>query len=155
MPGPKKTPTKILALRGSWIANTRKDEPSLPTGIPECPEWVTGKARKFWSQISPLIDSLRVSTQVDGVAIGLLVNALALYLDAKKIVDVCGIISITDKCTEFQNPAVGVMNNAWDRVMKACREFGLTPSARAGLKTYASNEEKDPLAEFVAKKKSV
>ena len=74
-----------------------------------------------------------------------------LCLEAGEIVEAAArdgvkFIATTDKGNVIQHPAVGVRNKAWERVVKLARQFGMTPSARAGMAiANAADEQRDPL----------
>ena len=84
--GPKPVPTPVLAQRGSWRAQTRRDEPKPAHAMPSCPAWVSADARKYWKEIGGVLDGMKVLTGAGHVALGLLVDALSRYVAAKRAV---------------------------------------------------------------------
>jgi len=152
--GPAPTPTATAKKRGTYRPDRRKAEPQ-PTGEAKKPAWVKGAAAKHWKALAPWLAELDLLTALDTVALGLLCDAMADYLEAgavinEKAADGNKFVSVTDKGNEIQNPLVGVRNKAWDRVVKLLREFGMTPSARAGLAiSNAKDGEQDPLLKLM------
>lgn len=134
MPGPPKTPTQTLRLRGSWRADTRDGEPEVEPSLPDCPAWADEKAREYWDQISVHLYNLGVMSDVHSTALVMLVDSIALYVEAKQAMHGAGLTIETDKGNVIQHPLVGVRNKAWEQVMKALREFGMTPSAISNVR---------------------
>jgi P27 family predicted phage terminase small subunit len=77
---------------------------------------------------------MRVVTTADAVALGMLCDALAKYDLAKGIVEAEGIIAVGRDGTIREHPASRTQDSAAERIVRLCREFGLTPSARAVVK---------------------
>lgn len=156
--GPKPLPTPVLKQRGSWRAQTRSDEPKPAPSLPSCPPWVSREARKYWKDIGSVLDGMKVMTAADKIALGLLVDALARYVTAKHAVygtdeeDGTGMLTINSAGTQQRHPMVLLMQEAWEQVLKACREFGLTPSSRTGVRLHAIPGAKDSSASSEAKK---
>jgi phage terminase small subunit len=117
--GPARVPTKILEARGSTLTYKRdsRTEPPLDPAMPPCPPWVQGKARAWWKKISPQLAAVGLLTEIDGVMLGALADALADYLEAKD-----------PKATSLR-----ARREARKHLVQLAREFGLSPSSRAGL----------------------
>jgi len=149
--GRKHKPTAVLKLHGSPAAKKRKQEPKPPPGRPICPTFIDKCAKAAWRQLIPQLAEMGVLTQVDR-------NALIRY---------CQTWSRWRRCAEFINdhgetyqlkddqgnfkclqqwPQVAIYNKLSDTLSKLESEFGLTPSARAGLQvdpsTIAATDKK-------------
>lgn len=134
MRGPGKTPLSVLSARGSWRAAGRKSEMSGRVCLPKCPEWVTDEAaRKLYRSLGRKLVTAGVMTEYDCLGLAMLCNAFHNYKRAKEMIDAEGIIMAREHGGVVAHPAVVVMNQSWDRVVKLCREYGLTPSARSGI----------------------
>ena len=131
--GRRKTPTAVLERRGSRHMGNRTAEPKPSNGAPVAPEWLSENAKIAWSQHADELVGLGLLTLVDDFSYALLCQAYADYVEAVELVRENGLIATSDKGSVYQHPAVGIMNKAAERLMKACREFGLTPSARSGM----------------------
>lgn len=140
MPGPKKTPTKILQARGSWRGDARKGEPDAPVGESQAPEWVIGDSLRHWDRIAPMLEGMGVMSPLYTPALSLLVNSLGRYIEYEDVVSKTGPVTTTDKGNEIVNPYWAARNKAWDQVMKALREFGLTPSSIASVRVADSTD---------------
>ena len=153
--GPKPKPTTVAKRLGSHHLADRKSEVTPETGRPGLPAWLSPRARKCWARIAPLLEKEGLLTRLDGTALALLCEPLADYILAREIVDAAAqesgtrFITTTDKGNLIQHPAVGVMNKAWEKVVKLLREFGMTPSARAGLAIANKKPPEDPMADLL------
>jgi P27 family predicted phage terminase small subunit len=155
--GPKPIPTKVLALRGSWLAKTRPDEPQPPAMIPPMPPELDKQGKKIW----------RVLTR-DLAAIGLLASldqhALARYIqlwqrwqrlhaiiqekgETYEVVKRYKIEATYDEATDTFTPerwdmyvahsGLRAETRVWlalsDRLLRLEQQFGMTPSGRAAI----------------------
>lgn len=147
--GPKPVPTEMLKRRGSVLVPRRIGEPVPTQAVPPCPSWVSTEARKHWKDLSSLLDGMKVLTVADRVALGLLVDALARYISAKeavygtKGVNGTGLTTINASGTPCKHPMTVLMQEAWKDALQACREFGLTPSSRTGVRMIPMPGGKD------------
>ncbi|MCC7137597.1 MAG: phage terminase small subunit P27 family [Planctomycetes bacterium] len=145
-PGPRPTPTRVLRLRGSWRAKRNSNEPQPKVVKPAAPAWLSDDAKKVFDEYAETLHASGVLTAVDQFA-------LARYAD---------LWSQYRRCAEFtaKHGEVWVVrgrpgpNGAEGRpvgfatypqaklklalaaaLLQLEREFGLTPAARAGLRT--------------------
>ena len=137
--GPPKTPTAELKLRGSWRANDRVNEPVFDDGVPECPDWLRPEAREVWERLVPKL------ARVPGLLKAVDENALARYCQTRakwrecedflaKHGDVYAAKDRRGKVTGFvQHPQVNTAIKLDAALFAMEKQFGLTPSARAGL----------------------
>ena len=146
MRGPAPTPTSILRKRGSWRANARKEEPTLPglSDPPPAPDWLSAEAAKRWGDLAAEVTGMGVMAQVDTIALGMLAEAMADYFSASAKVKAKGFYARGDDSKP--NPALAASRTCREQVIKICKEFGLTPSSRARVKV-GSNQTQDDLTE--------
>jgi len=140
--GPKKTPTRILKLRGSWLADTREDEPKLESDIPNCPVWVKGIARRKYKELTKLLNTMGVLTKIDRNALARYCDTWAWWREAREFIKKNGMVYVTytggdgnEKKIKYiqQFPQVNIANKLAAQLGRLEAEFGLTPSARAGM----------------------
>lgn len=133
--GPRPTPTKTLKARGSWLAKSREKAGEIdpPEGIPDCPTWVPGDVREWWQELTQQLAAVHLLTKQDRLTLALLVDAIHQYLQLRGIVESEGYTSESVNGGICAHPAAAQMSKAWERVLKAAREFGLSPASRAGL----------------------
>ena len=147
-PGPKRTPTKTLKLRESRLVRYRGDEPTPPDGKPAMPSWLTAAGKKCWKRVSADLDAMGLLAKTDE-------NALARYCDcwdrwrkAQAFLAERGDYYVqrgpdflndqgetvkgpTIKMIKF--PQVLIYERLTVILSRTEQEFGLNPSARAGL----------------------
>lgn len=150
MPGPQPTPSAILAARGSWRAKMRSGEPQIAVSVPDCPAWVQGPARDWWPEVAGQLAEMGVMGAPYTVALGLLVDALSDYLQARETVLRAGQTYETANGQIHTRPEVAVMERAWTRTLHAAGEFGLTPASRTRVSVSGGGKQDkpDPKARF-------
>jgi P27 family predicted phage terminase small subunit len=133
MPGPAKTPSCKLKLRGSRLLEHRKDEPkpNKCSGLPPKPKHLQGEAAKYYKKVGKKLLDMGVLTVVDQEALIVMCEEYAQYKEADKL---CKTLLIkTSNGNVIQNPAIGIRNKAREALKKSMSYFGMTPSSRASL----------------------
>lgn len=140
--GPKKTPTPILKVRGSWLANERKDEPQLPVEAVACPVWVSPAGQKHWQELSDVLQGMGLLSTPFSVSMALFVNCLAEYI---ALSEECRSIPRTYSTEKgvVASPEHKQLWDVWQKLLSICREFGLTPSSLASVKQIHKPEKKE------------
>jgi P27 family predicted phage terminase small subunit len=163
MRGPKPIPTRIKELKGNPGKRALNDkEPKPDVVIPECPDHLTGEARKEWGRITAELQTLGIIAKIDRAALAAYCMAWLDFVYASRMVDEEGEV-ITSKRVDKQgnevtggsylNPWVGIKTSAMDRVVRIGAEFGLTPASRTRLKVDTPSEE-DLMASFLFGKRA-
>jgi len=129
MPGPVRTPTAVLKLRGSWRAELNPNEPKADVCIPPMPKYIKGEARKEWERVTPLLLKMGCIANVD---LANLEAYCVVYSKAKDIAKHPSMYKITD------------YDKIYRLQMKLAAEFGLSPSSRTRIKTEPKQAEADP-----------
>jgi len=111
--GPAPTPTATLKLRGSWRANTRKNEPRPEPKIPNAPTWLDAEGKREWKRIAALLEPLRYVSETDRAMLAAYCQSWSDYVAAVKMVD------------------MKAVDSAFARLLRASSQFGLTPATRA------------------------
>ena len=134
MPGPAKTPTATLKLRGSASkvsARRNEPQPKKTSALPRKPEHLKGDAAKFYKAVGKKILDMGVLTIVDHEALVVMCEEYGQYKEADKL---CKTLLIkTSNGNVIQNPAIGIRNKAREALKKSMSYFGMTPSSRASL----------------------
>ena len=137
-PGPARTPSKILKIRGSPKAIYRNpNEPEPPAGFPDPPYKLDETETAMWFRLVTDLDSMGILTVIDG-------NALARYCTTwrkwRKCEDFCekhGEVYIsTSKTGEKvarKVPQATMAMNYSDQLLRLEGQFGLTPAARTSI----------------------
>ena len=134
MPGPSKTPSAILERRGSWRAKIRPLEPQPELGIPPCPTFLKGPAKRVWNELTRDLLAMGILTELDGTALARYCalwtrwETLAVFaersprrrdnsIDDQKMLDECE----------------RAMMRLSDHLLKLERQFGMTPASRLAV----------------------
>jgi phage terminase small subunit len=89
-----------------------------------------------------MLGALGVMAEPHSIALTLLVDALAEWIRFAKAARKARPLVAGSTGNEVPNPIFALKNQAWDRVLRACREFGMTPSAISAVKSIKADEKK-------------
>lgn len=121
-------------------------EPPAVEGAPDCPEWLAGEGlAEWWRQIADLGARGLLSSSYRS-ALALYCQAWGEFVETEQQIRELGprgLVSITDKGNEIQNPLVGIRNKAFERASKMGAQFGFSPSSKAGIVTEAPKAKDD------------
>jgi P27 family predicted phage terminase small subunit len=147
MRGRKPKPAALRAITGRG-----GDLPSLSASRPpDAPGWLSDRAAGFWAPLVVALSVRRVLTPADGLALGMVAEALADWRAARDAIEAAG-GETYEAATEAgavmlrPHPAVAQRNDAWRRVMAGLAEFGLSPASRERVSPGDAGPV-DPLAE--------
>lgn len=146
-------PTALKLLQGNPGKRTLpKNEPKPPDGEINPPAWLTGRARRTWRELVPILESMRVLTTADPQALALFCDAYAEYIEARAVVKREGATYRTfnqaGSLMYRPRPEVAIASDAWRRATLMLGQFGMTPSSRAKVQTQPG-EDVDPFEDFI------
>lgn len=139
--GPRPTPSKILKARGSWRATGREGEPEA-TGAPVCPTFLDDTAKEVWAETCDELDRMGILASADKWT-------LAAYCVAcSQLARTTAELATDTLTTETQrgsasNPLVTIQHKAIEKIAKLASHFGLSPSARVGLRVDSNKSGSD------------
>lgn len=142
--GRKPVPTKLKKLAGNPGQRPLNEQEPLPdAAIPEMPDCLDKIAAKEWDRITLELFKLGLLSEIDMAALAGYCQQYGLWYKASKKLQKQGLIEYTEKGYPIQNPMVGVVNKALERMAKMLVEFGMTPSSRSrvGASTKASTDD--------------
>jgi len=146
--GPKKTPTAVLKLRGSWRAEERKGEPQPERGAARMhsPMPLTKDAHRMWRRLVPLLDTMGVLGKTDANALARYCETWVLWVQAKDWLVENGttfpVRNADGKVIDVKAfPQVAMVTKFESALSRLEQQFGLTPSARAGLSVDGKKDE--------------
>ncbi len=150
--GRPRKPTELKKLTGTF-RNDRAfpNEPKLGVSFPDKPEWLDADplSSELFDQVSKYMVDMRVSTSVDGLAISLLADQVALYLRLRKqLLEEGEMIHTPNSAGEIimkAHPAIVPMNQSFVNITRLMREYGLTASSRSNL---ATKDEPSDISSF-------
>jgi phage terminase small subunit len=136
-------PRKPTALRELQGGRTRPhhnpNEPTPDVRIPDRPMWLDDDptASALYDEVCRYVVDMKVGTSVDGIALGLLADQLAIYIKFRsEVMDYGVMIEVFDAKGNPQskiNPAMKGMNEATTNIHKLLREYGLTAASRSSV----------------------
>ncbi|HUS98661.1 MAG TPA: P27 family phage terminase small subunit [Hyphomicrobiaceae bacterium] len=149
--GPAQQPTKIVELRGNPGHRTNRSEPKARKRRPSIPPIIAGnkEAMVHYHKLVKLTESMDLLREPDGMALGKLAQFEADYDKITAQIRRRGNL-ITNKKTGMLhiNPLLKRQGEIVNMIWRAYRDFGFTPSARAGLRTEPSGKPADNEADW-------
>jgi len=142
--GPSPTPTATLRNRGSWRAGERSGEPSPPVVAPKCPSFLGQSASAEWRRIVPELLGRQTLSLGDRALLAAYCHAWGEFVEAATWVEENGAIASTP-AGDVLHPQVTRGSRAVDRLMKLADRFGLSPAAKARVKSYGTEEKTNDL----------
>ena len=130
-----------LVAAGTYRKGRHEGRLDLPVAAPVRPRDLDAVGRAEWDRIVPLLLERGAVSVVDTSALHALCHAWSDYMRMRKRVLKNGEIMVTPKGFEAKNPAVTIMNEAFERWRKIAVEFGLTASSRGRIRNSAKPKE--------------
>jgi P27 family predicted phage terminase small subunit len=153
MRGRKPTPTHLKLVRGNpGKRPLNESEPKPTRERPSAPAHLSDRAREAWGYVSGVLDRMGILTEADTIAVEMLCEAYADYLEARETLKKYGsnyyeTTSAKGGTMLRSHPAVAVMQDADRRIKAWTAEFGMTASARSRVQVNGQ-EEADPADRF-------
>lgn len=154
MSGPPPEPTQLRALRGNPSKRAlNPDEPKGPLLEGEVlpPSFLGARARRYWREIIPVLQRMKVFTESDIYAVAMMANDLATYAEMQPLIRKHGrthtVVNRNGGETVVRRPEVGIANEAAANFMRWADRFGMDAAYRSKLKVEAE-QEVDPLDEL-------
>ena len=154
--GPRPLPSKLKALAGNPGRRPLNDREPDVGKAPTCPRWLSKEAREHWRRIVPILTRMRLVGDVDADALAQYCVAFARWRECMKVLDRDG----WSYTTENKNGATYTAERpeAWQAkaaqtvCTKYQQEFGMTPSARTGVKVIDDKNRapSDPFSSWQA-----
>jgi P27 family predicted phage terminase small subunit len=131
--GPAPAPTRLKLLKGTEPRRINTDEPRPLPGPAERPGWLSKRAAEEWDRVEPHLRAMGTLTDADTTALAVYCEAVARWRGLAEVVANSPPVITRDKVL-VKNPAYSQIRDAAIEVRMYAREFGLTPSARAGIR---------------------
>lgn len=132
--GPHPRSNMLKVLDGVREDTINRDEPLPAEGDIVCPPDVKGEARRVWDSLAPDLIDKRVLKAWDVEAFAAYCRTAALFKEAAAEAEAGPIMIPGSHGGAVQNPAIRVMSQAMQDMIRMGGRFGLTPADRAGLK---------------------
>ena len=142
-----KLPLQEKILSGSRIREDRDADAQVANavvdlGMPPCPRWVKGAAKKHWEILGPKLVQAGLLSVVDGDVFGLHCDNIASYEQVmEKLTNIDSWVATTPNKFEVQSAWLQIRNKLQELIIKTAREFGLTPAARSNVKINKQQQQ--------------
>ena len=154
MAGRRPKPTSIKRLEGN--PGKRKlggREPNPGPSKNEVPSWLPEEGKRYWSDLHPLLQRLKVVTEADETAMTALCSTYARWREAQAFLQEHGMsyktVSTAGDVLWKTYPQVQIFSDMGKQLKGWLVEFGLTPSARSKVE-MVTEKGHDWLDEFLA-----
>lgn len=142
--GRKPKPTSLKLITGNpGHRPLNQNEPNPKKTIPACPDCVQGEARKTWRRVSKKLFNIGLLTELDDMALALLCQSWAEYLEASSKLRETGMLVKSPNGHPMMNPYLMIANQAIKKVRALLTEFGMSPSSRSRISTAGSGQDSD------------
>jgi len=138
--GPAPTPTRLKVLRGAQPCRINANEPKpLLSLVIERPEYLSDVAAAEWDHVAPHLTVMGVLTDADLAGLAVYCEAVARWRRLVELVNASPPVVGRDG-RMVKNPVYAQVRDAAAEVRVWAREFGLTPSARAGIRVTVTSD---------------
>jgi P27 family predicted phage terminase small subunit len=153
MPRPK-TPSKILKAKGTFRKDRHSDDldaVAVPA-LPPAPDHLTQQQQALWDKIGQQLVDAGLLTNFDAQAFESLIKTYSeLIAFEQQLGDVPDlVVPVGENGAMMAHPLVGLIHKWRTLLMRHLTQFGLTPSARTGIKLQQAQSETDPMAALIA-----
>lgn len=147
--GPASRPTALKLLHGERHKDRiNPDEPAARPNLPELPVDATDAVREVWDDTVRELDVMSLAFAADGPALRCYCEAVALHRKVSAELDGEPLMTVGAMGGLVRNPLLQIQRDAAATVRAFAQEFGLTPSARSGIRAgkAGDGEEQNPFA---------
>ena len=136
MKGRKPRPTALRKLEGNPGHRPLNDrEPVPPSGVPDCPDYLTEEARAEWFRTCAALRQMGLLSAADRTALAAYCTAYSRWVEAEAQVRKFGaIVKSPEKGFPMKSPYLSIAEQAMEAMRKFMIEFGLTPSSRSRIR---------------------
>lgn len=148
--GRKPLPKAILKLRNSSELRRRRHkntEPEAPDGCPGCPSWLDTEGKREWKRTTAALASMGILSSADRAVIAGLCQNWSVFVRASRE------LNAMDGLGRDARATVATCSDSYKNYLRACEQFGLTPSARTRIDTDIGGKKLDAFDQFVQRKR--
>ena len=156
MKGRKPKPTAIKLQDGNpGKRPINPDEPKAIPGMPECPAHLDDEATAEWHRMGPQLLKEKRMAPVYKAIFAAYCQAWSRWVHAEKMIQQHGeVIKTPSTGYVVQSPFLQISNKAYDNMVKALTELGLSPSSQSRVTEVKTPATGSRLEEFIAKTKT-
>ena len=139
--GRKPKPTALKLIQGTYRPDrANPSEPRPKPGIPPCPKYLQGEARRQYRKTARKLARIGLLTELDDMALSMLCQGWADYLEATDQVMKSGMLVKSPNGFPVLNPYLVAANQALKKVRSLLVEFGMTPGSRSRIQAASTDE---------------
>jgi P27 family predicted phage terminase small subunit len=131
--GPVGAPTALRLLRGDKPCRINEREPVPADDLPEPPPEMSDEVRAVWDYTLNELAYMKTAVAADRDSLVCYCEAVIAHRKASAILARSTVLVKGMHGTLVRNPALQIQRDAAQTVRGFAQEFGLTPSARAGI----------------------
>ena len=124
-----------------------EDPPEYESGIPECPEHLSGEARVEWERLVERLHAAGTLTHEARSTLAGYCLAWKRHIEASRMVDEHGLLMFDGNGKAFKNPACNIESDSLRAMNSFAAELGITPSSRGRVQAVKP-ETADPKKRF-------
>jgi P27 family predicted phage terminase small subunit len=154
--GPPKKPAALKKRQGNPGGRDIPDEPVFCSSDIEPPPHLDELAVEEWKRVAPGLLINGLLTDVDKAVLAVYCECYSRWCEIESLISeqkkdtlVKGYIVIGSNGNTMINPLIRASKEAKDQMIRAAKEFGMTPSSRSDVRVDA-NKEENPFAEIAA-----
>jgi P27 family predicted phage terminase small subunit len=134
--GPAPAPTALKLVKGTRRdrVNTAGPKPAPDPNVLDPPAWLSTGAVDVWNLLAPQLVRQGVLTSWDVHAFTVLCEAIVIHERATAELADQGMTVDSSHGGRAKNPLLQIVRDSAQTIRAFAQEFGLTPSARAGIK---------------------
>jgi P27 family predicted phage terminase small subunit len=141
MSGRRPKPTKLKEITGNPGKRALNKSEPRPSGVPTCPRWIIGDARKEWNRISKELIAIGLLTSVDRAALAAYCVSYGRWSEAEQRIQKTGLLIKSPTGNVQKNPLVLIAEESMRLMRGFLGEFGMTPSSRSRISTTPQEVE--------------
>jgi P27 family predicted phage terminase small subunit len=122
--------TNIIRLEDYASSSTNNAPPDL---LPECPDYLTDKAKKHWAEIAPSLGNRGIVNELDRDVLGIYCSLLARFIELDNQLEIVGMTQMTKTGYEAETGTFTAWNKLLKPIMNYAKQLGLTPPARIAM----------------------
>lgn len=146
MKGGKSKPDELKVIAGTFRKDrSNPNAPSVPSGIPEAPAWLSERASELFASLCVVLDSLNIVSPADECMIAMLASRLEEIEVLTATIEDQGRTYKGESGLWKARPEVSQRNEAMRHCHALLSEFGLSPATRNKVSANKP-AEKNPFA---------
>ncbi|MDB6061550.1 MAG: hypothetical protein JWM78_1653 [Verrucomicrobiaceae bacterium] len=129
-------PAQSKVIAGNFRGDRDSHGAKIEIGLPPCPKWLGRAAKRHWQEVGPELVKAGLIALIDGDVFAVHCDTAAKFAEVtQKLKTIDDALVETPQKFIVQSALFTVRSKLLEQLVKTGREFGMTPSARSGIKT--------------------